>query len=336
MSSKIRLFHACPQTQYLDCYCGSQPICQSTNYCGCTEYCEIDYGSHNVIVCQPQNQYRPLVDAYAYLPDAGYHTAIATGCADDMNLFIVPDAYTPMGSNKACVRFVNLAYDAPCLDLRFMDGAFVIANNIQYKEVTQYYPVTPSTYRMQACLCNTNHVVLTASSVTLQAGCFYTIYITGSVYQQPQCCHTLCTDGRYPNVNISPNPPYPFPTPSLPSRPPNYYPDYGCNTCQQPPWGGGCNSYPDYNCSPCQNSCSPISSCSTCQSNQSSCYPTSSCSTCQSHYYPDQGCSSCQSHSYPSGCSCGSAWTSDAVTYGSSYTHYYSDDCCTREQKNTD
>ena len=315
MSSRIRLFHACPNHQYLDCYCNTRPICQNIGYCGCTEYCEIDYGSHSIIVSPPRNQSQHLIDAYTYLPDASCHTAIATGASDDMSLFVVPDANTPYSQGKAFLRFVNLAYDTPCLDFRFTDGAFVIANNIQYKEVTQYYPVTPSTYRMQAMICNTSQVVLTVPTITLQAGRSYTLYITGAVYQPPYCSHNITIDGIYPGANNYPSCGCST-TPSWPTTQPCY--DYNCgNTSWQ------CNCYPIP--APCTPTCYPDY------------FPDHSCKppyypdySCKPSYHPDCSCGSSCSHS-----SCGKPfWSSDdCLSYGSSYTHYYSDDCCTRNQE---
>ena len=131
LSSKIRLLHGCSSLPSLDGYCSQQNMCRDIGFNHFSDYFDVDYGSYNISVYQSGQRSQPLVGAYAYLPDGGAHTAVLSGSRENPNVFIIPDGVGSPSSGKAFIRFVNLAFDAPCLDFRFTDGAFVIANNIQ-------------------------------------------------------------------------------------------------------------------------------------------------------------------------------------------------------------
>lgn len=316
MSSKIRMLHGCPALPTLDAYCSQQKMCQNVGFNHVSDYLDIDYGSYNISVCTPDRSNQPLVNAYAYLADGNAHTAVLSGSRDNPNVFIVPDGFTMTKDNQAYLRFVNLAYDAPCLDFRFTDGAFVIANDIRYKEVTRYYPVTPSTYQMQATICNSSFVVLRIPQVTLQAGRSYTLYITGSARVQPYCSHILAPDNCcWPTQPIPPRPPIWQPVaPTVPS-PPAWQP---CSTPVITTWDCGCAP------TACPPPCPYPPPCSSCPP---PCPPTPPCwdTGCScTNYYPDS-CGSywdCGCDSYTS-----SGWSSDGICYDSGFTHYYHDHC---------
>jgi len=196
MSSKLRILHACPQGEIFDFLNNDCLLCQKVAYKDCTEYYEVISGDQNFKICKPQKHYYPLVNGYTYLPDNSYHTLIASGKTGDLSLFVVPDAHVPIISNKAFIRFVNLAPDSPTLKFTFTDDAFVMVDDIEYKEVTQYYPVTPSTYTMKVRLAATDQVILTIYNVTLRSERFYTIYILGMVKEYPAPTYLICADGN--------------------------------------------------------------------------------------------------------------------------------------------
>lgn len=323
MSSRIRLLHGCPSFSNLDCFCGGTMLCQNIGFNGCSNYCDVDYGGCNISICPPKCAHQPLANAYTFIPQGSFHTAVFSGLRDNANMFVIPDGFNKISDNKAFLRFVNLAADAPCLDFRFTDGAFIIANDIRYKEVTQYYPVTPSTYQMQAMLCDTKFVVLQVPSITLSAGRSYTIYITGSARVHPYCSHILTIDGALDR-----------PT-TLPA-----YPHNDCHSCC------GNDYFPNWDCCPPPASCGCHSSCTCtpgmictpgvfCQQSPPSA-PTiwePCCCSHHDHHYHDS-CDSCHStHDFWNSSSYdnyhgGSSWsTSNGINYGSSYSHYYNDHC---------
>jgi len=234
LSSKIRFLQASCANPYIDCYCGNRPLWQNQPFNSCSEYLDIDYGGYSLIICKP-NSYEPLVNAYAYCPENAYQTAIASGY-QNLELFITPDGFNfAENTNKAYIRFIHLAYQYPCLDFRFTDGLVAIAQNIRYQSISEYYPLSAGTYRMQAFACNSNRTLLSIPSVTLQANRIYSFYITDS-FKQNSCHYLLCADGC-----SRPRPPRPAYSPC------HAFPD--CNTsCHSQNCNcSNYNSYSPYN-----------------------------------------------------------------------------------------
>jgi len=195
LSSKIRFLQATGNS--LDAWCSNRPLWKNCQNNTCSQYYDIDYGSHSIIICNSGSTY-PSYNSYAYFPENSYNTLVASG-RGNINLFVTPDGIQiPTGFNKAYIRFINLAADEPCLDFRFSDGILAIARNIQYQETTAYYPITAGNYRMQAFRCGSNRALLNVNSINLSADISYTFYITGSLIQSPCYNHLLCVDAWPP------------------------------------------------------------------------------------------------------------------------------------------
>lgn len=195
MSSKIRFMQAasCP----MDAWCSNRPLWKNCPTNSCSQYYDIDYGSHSIIICDALSGC-PSYNSYAYFPENSFNTLVASG-QKNINIFVTPDGLKiPGGTNKAYIRFINLAYDEPCLDFRFSDGILAIARNIGYQEVTNYYPITASCYTMQVFRCNSNRALLNLPNITLKADCSYTFYITGSLVNRPNYDYLVCQDAIAP------------------------------------------------------------------------------------------------------------------------------------------
>lgn len=191
MSSKIRFLQAASNT--MDAWCSNRPLWKNCLPNSCSQYYDIDYGSHSIIICNSGSNY-PSYNSYAYFPENSFNTLVASG-SQNISLFVTPDGiYIPSETNKAYIRFINLAYDEPCLDFRFTDGVLAIARNIQYQEITNYYPLSSGSYSLTAYRCGSNYPLLTVPTLTLKADYSYTFYITGSLYNSPNYNYLLCPD----------------------------------------------------------------------------------------------------------------------------------------------
>jgi hypothetical protein len=194
MSCNIRVINACPGPNCLDFYTNNLPIKENCSYKYLSDYKNIEPGEHIFHVYKSGNKHYPILKAYSKLVDSSCHTIVASGHDSDLSIFLVPDAHIPMNTNKAYMRFANLAYSTS-LDFTFSDGGFIMVNDIDYKEVTQYYPATPDTYTVRAYISGTNHLLLEVPNVTLRRGRAYTIYITGSMMHRDMVGHIFCSDG---------------------------------------------------------------------------------------------------------------------------------------------
>ncbi|NLT94438.1 MAG: DUF4397 domain-containing protein [Clostridia bacterium] len=193
MGCNVRVINACHDF-CLDFYTNDLPLKESCSYKYLSDYTSMNPGDHIINVYKSGNKHYPILKAYTKLVDPSCHTIVATGPKSDLSIFLVPDAHIPIATDKAYIRFVNLAYSTN-LDFTFTDGGFIMANNIEYKEVTQYYPATPGTYTVHAYISGTKHLVKEVPNVTLRRGRAYTIYIMGSMQYRNTMDHIFCVDG---------------------------------------------------------------------------------------------------------------------------------------------
>jgi len=195
MSSKIRFLHACPCLDVFDVYSYDDCIiCPSLLYKQYTDYYDICHGKHIFKICKPKKKFYSLLDAYTYVSEKSYQTAIVTGNKTDLSFFVVPDAYIPISYNKAFIRFANLAPDSPDLDFTFLDNSYVIFEDVEYKEVTDYYPLYADNYTIVVKNTTTKQEVLRIYNVKLQPNRFYTIYVFGFIRDSAPR-YLITTDG---------------------------------------------------------------------------------------------------------------------------------------------
>lgn len=194
MSCNVRILNACPGPRCLDIYSNDLLLKENCSYKYLSDYIHVDSGDHIFKVYKSGNKYYPILKGYTNLVDTSCHTIIASGQESDMSLFLVPDAHVPVATNKAFLRFANLA-DSPDLDFTFSDGGFIMVNDINYKEVTQYYPVTPGTYTVNVYISGTKQLLMQVPNFTLRRGRSYTIYILGLMSDWNLMHHIICADG---------------------------------------------------------------------------------------------------------------------------------------------
>jgi len=180
MDYKIRFLHACLFLEGLDIYSYDDCVfCQNLVFGDYSDYYDVAYGKNIFKVCPPKKKFYSLLDAYTYISEHSYQTAIITGKKTELSFFVVPDAYIPISYNKAFIRFANLAPDSPDLDFTFVDDSSIIFEDVEYKEVTNYYPLYADNYNILVRNTNTKQKILTIYNVNMQKNRFYTIYIFG-------------------------------------------------------------------------------------------------------------------------------------------------------------
>jgi len=193
MSSKIRFINACSQPNIFDIYLKDCVLCPNFSYFDYTDYHNIEHGKVVFKICPPKKKYS-ILDAYTYVAENSYQTAVVTGLNGDLSFFVVPDAYIPITYTQAFIRFVNLAPNTE-LDFIVSDGSQVTFRNIGYKDVTNYHPLSADTYDITARISKTNQTFLTLKNVELARNRFYTIYVFGFTRNSASPGYLIFTDG---------------------------------------------------------------------------------------------------------------------------------------------
>ncbi|MXV13695.1 DUF4397 domain-containing protein [Hufsiella ginkgonis] len=108
-----------------------------------------------------------------------YYTVFYTGGSASAAAYTTEDDRTPPSSGKAKVRFVHLSSAAAAsIDLAIQNGAKIVSG-LAYKTASAYSEIDPAA-NFQLFAAGSANAALTLSSLGLQAGRIYTVYISGS------------------------------------------------------------------------------------------------------------------------------------------------------------
>lgn len=198
--SYIRLLHASPSAPAVDVYANDILIARNLAYRGFTAYLNIRPGEYRVTVYPTGTRASVVIDTRVTVAPRSIYTIAAIGTQPNLSLLAMAEPKMTIPQGKAMVRFVHLSPDAPAVDITLPDGTQLFRNVI-YKQITNYIPVTPTTYTLQARVAGTANVVLHVPNVRLYANRFYTVYAIGLAQGQPGLQVLIPLDGNtYLNV----------------------------------------------------------------------------------------------------------------------------------------
>ncbi|HQS06241.1 MAG TPA: DUF4397 domain-containing protein [Daejeonella sp.] len=107
-----------------------------------------------------------------------FYTGKADGSGNSSAVF--KDEQTSPSSNKAKLRFVNLAEGLASANL-MITGGLVFASNVAFGTASSFSEVDPGTFALQTVMATSASTSASLGSFTLQAGKIYTIYTSGSL-----------------------------------------------------------------------------------------------------------------------------------------------------------
>ncbi|MGH4050217.1 MAG: DUF4397 domain-containing protein [Clostridium sp.] len=184
MSSRIRVFHASPNSPAVDVYANGNLIVKNLAYKELSQYLPVPPGDYNIKVYPSGQMTNPVINTNVFIPKNTVFTVAAIGTLPNISLLPIPEPITANTSGKACVRFVHLSPNAPAVDITLADGTKVF-NNIPYKDTTHYVCVPEGTYTFKVSPTGTGNIVLTVPNVKLNPNNYYTIYAVGLVGKSP-------------------------------------------------------------------------------------------------------------------------------------------------------
>jgi hypothetical protein len=129
------------------------------------------------------------------LPGASIFTIAATGFPGRIELIQVPDTLPPPQSNTSSfLRFVNLASDAPPLDLALENGQTIL-QNIAYKDISLYRRLTPGAHTLTFSVSASGLRILPFQPIELEPATLYTVYTIGFSNDSAQRRVVVLPDG---------------------------------------------------------------------------------------------------------------------------------------------
>ena len=193
-SSYIRILHASPDAPGVDVYVNNVLTASDVTYKEFTPYVPLAGGLYNIKAYRTGTKVNPVINTNVNIPPSSIFTLAVTGMLKDIALTLVQEPPIQRLPSETFIRFAHLSPDTPHVDITLRNGEKLFSD-VEYKEVTDYIPVKPGTYEIQARLAGTNNVILTVPNMNLRAGNIYTVYAVGLLNGKPGLQVLIPLDG---------------------------------------------------------------------------------------------------------------------------------------------
>lgn len=192
--SYVRILHASPDAPPVDIYANGNLLARNLSYRNFTEYLRVPSGQYTINVFPAGQTQNPVISTVLNLAPQTIFTVAAIGRLANISLMPIQDPIMPIPAGKLYLRFVHLSPNAPIVDITLPDGTMLF-RNVGYRNVTNYIPLNPGTYTIQARPAGTTQVALYVPNIRLRANRFYTIYAVGLAGANPPLQVLIPLDG---------------------------------------------------------------------------------------------------------------------------------------------
>lgn len=193
--SFVRLFHASPDSPAVDVYFNERIVARNLAYRQFTPYITVAPGLYNVRVFSTGTTTNPIISTNQNFRLNAIETIAATGKLEDIELIPYEEPKLQKAPGKTYVRFIHLSPNTPSVDIKLPNGT-VLFKDIIFEEATNYIPLNPGTYTLQASPTGTSNVALNVPNVNLRAGRYYTVYAIGLLNDNPPLQVVIPLDGN--------------------------------------------------------------------------------------------------------------------------------------------
>ncbi|RKD30542.1 DUF4397 domain-containing protein [Thermohalobacter berrensis] len=193
--SYARVLHASPDAPAVDVYVNNRKIASNLAYKNFTQYIQLNPGNYNVRVFPAGRTTNPVINQDINIQPNSIFTVAATGKLNNISLYPISEPRLTIPPGRVYVRFAHLSPGAPNVDIRLPDGT-TLFRNVGYRQATNYIPVTPGTYTLEAYPTGADQRVLYVPNMTLKPNRFYTVYAVGLAEGEPPLQVLIPLDGN--------------------------------------------------------------------------------------------------------------------------------------------
>ena len=178
-TSLVRIFHASPNAPAVDVYVDNKLVAENLQFTQFTDYMPVAVGQHMVDIYAAGTRENPVIAVVLKVPNKEILTVAATGDVNDLELIVLEDnSKDGITEGSSTVRAVHLAPNAPGVDIKAND--MTLANDLKFREMTDYVVVPPGTYRINVTAHGSNDSVL-MFNILLEANTISTVYVCGDL-----------------------------------------------------------------------------------------------------------------------------------------------------------
>jgi hypothetical protein len=175
----VRIGHCCPDAPNVDIHVDGSPAFESVAFGDLSDYATLDAGEHEVRVV-PSGGSDAVIEADLDLETETAYTVLATGMLEDIEPTVLMDEPGEVPSNKAHVRFIHAAPDAPNVSISVADGPEVFTD-VGFRGASDYEAVDDGTYDLEVRPTGADDVVLALDDISFDGGTAYTAIAIGQV-----------------------------------------------------------------------------------------------------------------------------------------------------------
>jgi hypothetical protein len=156
---------------------------QAFKYSNASNYIAITTGNHK-IEFTPATTTDVVIDTTYNFKEAKIYSLFAVDSLQDIEMLLVQDSLVVPGMGNAAIRLIHLSPDAPAVDVAIAGGgATPVFTNLGFKGNTEFRNVPAGTHSFQVKETGTENALMTATTLSLEAGKNYTLIVRG--FQTP-------------------------------------------------------------------------------------------------------------------------------------------------------
>lgn len=179
--SYIRIINSAPTLATYYPFINSTSVSSSAlPYGGSTAYTTYATGSTTVKFTS-ENNAESLFTKTINLTPSTYNSFYLINKPGELEALFISDDLTMASADRAYIRYINLAPDAPALDLAKTGETTALITNKSYKTASGFIAITPGTYTFDAKETSTGAVKAVSTSATFVAGYHYDIICGGLI-----------------------------------------------------------------------------------------------------------------------------------------------------------
>lgn len=177
--SYVRFLHGVPTVPTVDIYVNGELVTTGLSYGNTTQYLELPAGNVLLTFYRTGTNDDLIGIVNMNLPSGSVFTVAGIGFPGRLELIQVPDTVPPPQTGMTSfLRFVNLASDAPPLDLT-IDSVQTILQNTAYKDISLYRRLTPGAHTLEFSSSASGLRLLPLFPIDLNPAMLYTVYLIG-------------------------------------------------------------------------------------------------------------------------------------------------------------
>lgn len=185
-SALLRVAHVSPDAPPVDVYVDGERVLADVPFGAVTDYGALLAGRHAIAITPAGDNETTVFEGNVTLEPRSVVTLFASGEVGEdaaepfAPIVFADDAFTP-AEDVSAVSVAHMSPDAPAVDVTVDNGSAVIADNLSFREASQYVSVAPGTYTVEvrtATETNDGSVIATAE-VTVEGGTAYSAVAIG-------------------------------------------------------------------------------------------------------------------------------------------------------------